>query len=318
MKRTTYPIHPDFKKWENINPPLNPLLIKPLQWLIGLLFHQQKSDDLIDVQKVKISTFDHKIITALRYIPKGIKENAPCLVYCHGGGYVLPAAPHHFLLARRYALEVECQVLLIGYRLAPRYRFPIAPRDCFAGYEWVLDHAKELSIDPTRIGVGGDSAGGCLASIISQMAKDHILEDKTIKMPCLQLLIYPATGVNQASESMDKYVDTPLCNTQDMKKYAKYYSSLEIHNYPFYYEPIHAPSFTDLPVSYVETAEFDCLRDHGIFYAKKLERDGVNVVLNNTVGTIHGFDIELKSEIVKECIRRRVSFLRKYFSIDRP
>lgn len=308
MKKTSYPIHPDFKRWKNIHPPLHRFLILPLQWFLGIQFYLERKTKEFAVKRILIPTSDTASIKAIFYSPKGIGKDAPCLLYCHGGGFVLPSSYFHFYWIKKYAREAGCYVLFVNYRLAPRYPFPAAPLDCFASYKWLLDHANELSVDPRRIGVAGDSAGGCLAAMITQMAKDQELV-----LPCLQLLIYPATGVNRPSESMTKYIDTPMCSTRDMDKYSYYYLKKAKIDHPIYLMPTLGTSFAGFPPTYVETAEFDCLRDHGIFYAEKLMRDGVKVILNNTVGTIHGFDVEIKSSIVKECVAKRIAFLKEHF-----
>ncbi|MDD4212612.1 MAG: alpha/beta hydrolase [Bacilli bacterium] len=308
MKKTHYPIHSDFKRLRNLHPPLNRVLLRPLQWFLGIQFHLERKKKELDVKRLSIPASPNPSIQALLYSPKGIDKEAPCLLYCHGGGFVLPSSFFHFYWIKKYAQDVRCHVLFIDYRLAPRYPYPAAPQDCFESYKWLLGHASELSVDPKRIGVAGDSAGGCLAAVVTQMAKDE-----GIPMPCLQLLIYPATGVDRPSESMEKYVDTPMCNTRDMEKYGSYYLEKATIDRPVYLMPTTGTSFVGFPPSYVETAEFDCLRDHGICYANNLKRDGVEVVLNNTVGTVHGFDIEIKSMIVKEAVDKRIAFLKEHF-----
>lgn len=113
----------------------------------------------------------------------------PCLINYHGGGFALPAAPYHYGLAKEYTQRTHCKVLLVDYRLAPKHPFPIATEDCYAVYCWVLVNAGELGIDPARVSVAGDSAGGQLATVVCLMARD-----RGQAMPCGQMLIYPAAG----------------------------------------------------------------------------------------------------------------------------
>ena len=305
MKRTQYPIHPDFKKWANLNSPINPVMIPMMQKLMGLLFLLEKSTPELTVERQIIPTEDGSTIRALLYSPKDIGESAPCLIYYHGGGFVWPASPHHYSLAREYALRANCKVLFVEYRLAPKYKFPIAPEDCYAAYSWVISRARELSIDPNRVAVAGDSAGGQLATVICLMARD-----RGQVMPCGQLLLYPAAG-NVETESAKKYTDTPMCNSRDMEKYGAYYMPEGVKS--VYASPIEAESLKGLPAAYLETAQFDPLRDGGILYAERLQREGVPVELHNTEGTIHGFDIELKSSIVRACVEQRIAFLKRVF-----
>ena len=248
-------------------------------------------------------------IRALWYCPKDVGKNAPCLVYCHGGGFVIPAAPYHYSLAREYAQRANCKVLFVDYRLAPKHPFPIPPEDCYAAYCWAIENAVNLSIDANRIAVAGDSAGGALATVICLMAKD-----REQIMPCGQMLIYPVTGLGVEPESWKKYTDTPMCNSRDGEKYDKYYMQDSTAGKHEYACPAEAESLADLPAAYIETAEFDCLRDSGILYAERLRKFGVPAELYNTEGTMHGFDIVLDSSIVRACVDRRITFLKKVFS----
>ena len=307
MKRRKYPIHPDFKKWENMNPPLNRAIVPVIQWLMGPLFMWERFISKLTVERKIIPVGKGKTIRALWYCPKNVGKAAPCMVYYHGGGFVFPASPHHYSLAKEYAQRAGCKVLFVDYRLAPKYPFPVAPKDCYAAYSWVIKHAGELSIDPTRVAVAGDSAGGQLATVVCLMAKE-----RGQIMPCAQMLVYPAAG-NVETESVKKYTDTPMCNSRDMEKYDKLYRPDPSVGNNIYASPIETESLAGLPAAYIETAEFDCLRDGGILYARRLRQSGVSVTLYNTEGTMHGFDIVLDSQIVRKCVNKRVAFLRRHF-----
>jgi acetyl esterase/lipase len=309
MARTKYPIHPDFKRWENFNPPLNETSIPLLQKLMGVLILKEPITSKIPVERVDIAVSDGASIRALLYSPSNVISNAPCLVYYHGGGFVLPAGPFHYTLAKEYAVRANCKVLFVDYRLAPQYPFPVAPEDCYTAYQWVLNFAEKLSINPARIAVGGDSAGGNLATVVCLMARD-----RGLPIPCAQMMIYPVAGMKLSTDSMRKYTDTPMCNSKDADKYDQFYMQDTSAGKHEYYSPYEAESLTKLPATYIETAEFDCLRDGGILYAERLREFGVSVELLNTVGTIHGFDIALNSPIVRECIDKRIAFLLKTFN----
>lgn len=310
MKRTKYPIHPDFKFWSHMNPPINKALLPFIQGPMRLLYYTQKSSGTLSVQRLRIESADGGSLRALLYSPAELPENAPCLLYLHGGGFVFPAAPNQYALMREYALQARCKVLFVDYRLAPKYPFPIPTEDCYSAYRWLLANAEGLSVDPGRIAVGGDSAGGELATVLCLMAME-----RGQSLPCGQMLIYPAVGRGLDTQSERQFTDTPMCNSRDMEKYDKLYIPDETAGKREYASPIHAPSLAGLPHAYIETAEFDCLRDGALLYADRLMEAGVPVELHNTKGTMHGFDMVLKSPIVRECVRRRTEFLKKVFSI---
>ena len=291
-----------------MNPPLNKTILPVIQKVLGLLFLREKSTAGLTVERKTIPVGGGKTIRALWYTPKGMEEKAPCLVCYHGGGFVFPASPHHYSLAREYARRARCKLLFVDYRLAPKYPFPAAPEDCFAAYSWVLSHAQELSVDPARVAVAGDSAGGELATVVCLMARE-----RGAVMPCGQMMLYPVTGIGVETESMKKYTDTPMCNSRDVKMYNKLYMQDAAAGNRIYASPIEAESLAGLPQAYIETAEFDCLRDEGILYAQRLEQFGVPTELYNTEGTMHGFDIVLSSHIVRACVDRRIDFLKRVF-----
>lgn len=310
MSRTQYPIHPDFKGWARVNPPIVKPLLPMMQRSLRLLYALERSDKAMTVTKKTIPTEDGQALRALWYEPKRLGENAPCLIVYHGGGFVFPAAPYHFALAKEYALRAGCKALFVDYRLAPKHPFPAAPMDCFAAYRWVLRSAEALSIDTGRIAVTGDSAGGELAAVVCLMAREQQLP-----MPRAQMLIYPVVGAPRDTPSMLEFTDTPLCNSKDMDQYGRLYQPKPNMGKPEYASPYLAESLAGQPEAYIETAEFDCLRDGGALYAKRLEQSGVPAELNSTKGTMHGFDIVLKSPIVRACVDRRVAFLRRVFGL---
>ena len=309
MSRTKYPIHPDFKMWAHVNPPIWKPLLPLIQGSMRLLLMRGRSTPELTVLKRMIPVGGGKTVPALWYAPVGLAEPAPCLVVYHGGGFVMPAAPYHFSLAKEYALRAGCKALFVDYRLAPKHPFPTAPEDCFAAYRWVLENAQELGIDPQRVAVTGDSAGGELAAVTCLMARD-----RGVAVPRAQMLIYPVVGGDRDAESMRRFTDTPMCNSRDIAKYSKLYMQNPSAGKTEYGAPLKAESLAGMPPAYIETAEFDCLRDGGRLYAERLLDAGIPAELNDTKGTMHGFDIVLRSPIVRACVDRRVAFLRLAFS----
>lgn len=312
MAKATYPIHADFKFWSHMHPPINKHLLPTMQAAMGLLFNREKSTGQLTVERKTIPTADGTAIRALFYTPTGFPANAPCLIYYHGGGFVFPAAPYHYTLAKLYARKACCHMLFVDYRLAPKHPFPTPPQDCYDAYCWMLDHAEALSVDPDRIAVGGDSAGGKLAATTALLARD-----RGRKIPCGQLLLYPVISPPEQTDSMRKFTDTPMCNSRDAKKYDMLYMPDSAETQGFYAKLLNGESLSQLPNTYVETAEFDCLRDEGIRYAEALQKAGVPVTLYNTKGTMHGYDIVLGSPIVRESVKRRILFLRECFGLKK-
>ena len=285
-----------------IHPPLNRKTIPVIQKSMGLLYHQQRSSRAVRVGRVRIKADAGREVRALLYIPRKEKTGR-CLLYCHGCGYAFPAAPYQYKLARMYAEEVGCRVLFPDYRLAPTHPFPAAVDDCFASYRWILERGGGAGI-----AVCGDSAGGTLSMAVCLRALDEGLP-----APCAQLLTYPAVGNAGETDSLRRYTDTPMCNSRDMETYGAWYVQDEGAGKLAYRSPIEAESFEGTPMTYIETAEFDALRDGAILYAEKLRSAGIEVELHNTKGTVHGYDMMLKSGIVKELIGKRVSFLKRAF-----
>ncbi len=266
-------------------------------------------DKELDVSRHEVESYDSEKIECFLMTPKSIEENAPCLIYIHGGGFVLPAAGYHYKNAMRYAKEVSCKVVFVNYRLAPKHPHPVFFEDCYAAMCWVYDSADTLGIDNTRIGIGGDSAGSTLAVGVCMMARDR---QHPIRF-AFQLLPYPFLDARNESESCKKYTDTPMWNSS-LSNHIGPMTNVDRNNQNYvYYSPVEAETFEALPPAYIETAEFDCLHDDGILYAKLLQNAGVSVILNETVGTMHGFDIVQKAPTTKAALTTRTEYMRKMF-----
>lgn len=269
-------------------------------------------DKALDVSRHEVESYDGEKIECFLLSPKGLCANAPCLIYLHGGGFVLKAAGYHYKNAMRYAKEVGCKVVFVNYRLAPRCPFPIFFEDCYAATCWAYEHAEEFGIDISRIGIGGDSAGGTLAVGVCMMAKDRAHPVRF----CFQMLPYPFLDARNESESCRKFTDTPMWNSFLSARIAPMTKVERTHPDYLYYSPVEGKSFAYLPPAYVETAEFDCLHDDGIIYAEKLREAGIEVVLNQTKGTMHGFDIVQRAKTTQAAILERIGFMKGRFYGD--
>jgi len=222
----------------------------------------------------------------------------------------MPAAPHHYKNAKKYALEANCRVLFVNYPLSPKHKFPIPVEACFTSFKWAVENSPVLNIDKNKIAVGGDSAGGNLSAIVCLMAHDQNLNCK----PCAQMLLYPAIGCRTKTKSMIEFTDTPMCNSVDYEKYIALYLPDNQDKTNRYLTPLYINSYSIYPPTYIETAEFDCLRDEGILFAKHLMRAKVKVELNQTKGTVHGYDFIQKSQITQDNLAKRINFLKSIFT----
>lgn len=304
MKR--YPVHEDLKLIASFKPPVSPVIIPISNLFLKLFGFRGKKG--ITVEKLRIPRNDQSILTADLVSPTGAEGELPCLVYFHGGGFALRAAPYHYQLVKEYAMGANCRVLFVDYRLAPKHPFPKGAEDAYLAYSYALAYAESLKIDPIRIAVGGDSAGGCLAAACTLMARD-----RGMRLPCFQLLVYPVLDRRMQTDSMAKYPDTPMWNAVKNKMMWEMYLP-QAGEIPIEYaSPMEVESLEHLPPAYVETAEFDCLHDEGVLYAKRLIDTGIPVEVYETKGTVHGFDIIMKSDMVRACIKRRIAALKKAF-----
>ena len=217
------------------------------------------------------------------YTPAGTGP-FPILIWCHGGGMVVGDLETADATARHLTVETGCVTVSVDYRLAPETKFPGACDDCYAAAVWASDNAASIQGDASRMAVGGDSAGGNLAAVVAQMARDRAHPDLAF-----QLLVYPMTALDFETPSYVDNADGYLLTRDSMKWYwDQYLGASDDPNHP-YAVPSKARSFQNLPPALVITAEFDPLRDEGETYAKNLEAAGVPTTCTRYDGMIHGF-----------------------------
>ena len=206
------------------------------------------------------------------------------LVFLHGGGWVLGNLDGYDHLCHALANAGDCVVVSVDYRLAPEHRFPAAAEDCYDATVWTAQHAAELGVDPQRIVVGGDSAGGNLAAVVSLMDRD-----RATSLVAYQVLIYPITDSNLETPSYLKNGEGHFLTTERMAWFWDLYLSDQSEASNPYASPLQAESLDGLPPAYVMTAEFDPLLSEGDAYADRLEAAGVPVERELYDGQIHGF-----------------------------
>jgi acetyl esterase len=206
------------------------------------------------------------------------------LVWYHGGGWVIGSVAESDTLTRKIAARTHCAVVNVDYRLAPEHRFPVAADDAYAALEWADRHLAKIAGHKVPLMVGGDSAGGNLAAVVSQRARD-----RTGPKIALQLLVYPVTDADFTRPSYTAEDNQLLLSKASMQWFFDHYTpAAEDREHPDV-SPIRAQSFAGLPPALVLTAEHDVLRDEGEAYAKKLEAAGVPVTLQRFAGQLHGF-----------------------------
>ncbi|WJF89053.1 alpha/beta hydrolase [Paraburkholderia bonniea] len=212
---------------------------------------------------------------------------APALVYYHGGGFTVGSVETHDALCRMFARDAQCAVLSVDYRLAPEHRFPTAVDDAFAALRWLHREAAAYGIDSNRIAVGGDSAGGTLATVCALQARDAGIP------LVLQLLLYPGTSAYQQTRSHVQFANGYLLNAETIQWFFQQYLRHPDDRTDWRFAPLDgtrgAPSFRGVAPAWIATAEYDPLRDEGAAYARKLQDAGNTAVLKCYDGMIHEF-----------------------------
>jgi acetyl esterase len=223
-------------------------------------------------------------IGARVYDPSAGGTACPVVGYFHGGGWVQGDLETHHGLCARLAQRSGAMVVAFDYRLAPEHPFPAAVDDCFAAYRWLRAHARELGGDPARVAVAGDSAGGNLSAVVSQLAARA-----DVAVPVCQVLIYPAVDFALDTASHRELADGHIIPRDRIEWYARQYLPAGTDRLDPRASPLHARDLAGQPPALIVTAGFDPLRDEGRAYAERLRAAGVDVVHREYTGQIHAF-----------------------------
>lgn len=263
-----------------------------------------------EVRDLKIPGPDGDI--PARLFAPDIHRPAPALIYLHGGGWVLGDVEAYDPLCRALAKRAECVVVSVDYRLAPEAKFPAAVKDCYAAAEWVANHAGDLGIDSDRIAVGGDSAGGNLATVIC-----HEARDRGGPMLVYQVLIYPATDMRMTAPSIEENAEGPVLTKASMVWFMGHYLRSEQDKLNPLASPLLASDFSRLPPAFILTAECDPLRDEAEDYAGRLSAAGVRAEMKRYAGMPHGFfSFGAALEGAKHALEDVSARLRQAFSVE--
>ena len=217
------------------------------------------------------------------FTPEG-KGPFPVMMYYHGGGFVIADTKTYEASPRALAKMAKAIMVSVDYRQAPENKFPAAANDAYAAYSWVLAHAAEINGDPKRVAVGGESAGGNLATVVSMMARD-----KKETVPVHQLLVYPVVDNDFNTPSYQRNEQAKPLNKPMMQWFFKHYSASEDDGRNPYAVPMKAATLKGLPPATVITAEIDPLLSEGKAYADRLKKDGVKVTYKEYTGVTHEF-----------------------------
>ena len=207
----------------------------------------------------------------------------PVLLYFHGGGFTVGSVANHASLCRHLAHLSYCAVLTVEYRLAPEHRFPTAVHDAWDALQWLHTHAATLGLDPTRIAVGGDSAGGTLSVVTALQARDAGLPLR------LQLLFYPGCSVLQDTPSHATFGHGFVVDADTIQWFFAQYLTTPAQRHDWRFAPLLAPDFDGLAPVWLGLAECDPLVDEGIQLADALRMAGVPVDLDVYHGVTHEF-----------------------------
>ncbi|TGM90481.1 alpha/beta hydrolase [Leptospira licerasiae] len=265
-------------KPENLPPPKARKLFKNI-----MSFFDLEKVELPRVEDFSIPGTGHRI--KIRLYSSNISEDLePCLLYFHGGGFVIGDLESHDSPLRYLAKTSGRAILAVDYRLGPEHKFPCSWEDAYSAYKWVKENGKAIGIDPKRIAVGGDSAGGNLAIAISTQAKKEKLT-----LPQFQILIYPWIDLIQERKSVEEFANG-YALTRDLLRYFKHHS---VPNSKDWKDPRVTPfqqsNFSHTPKTYMLIAGFDPLQDEGLAYADLLQKAKIKLEIKIYETLIHGF-----------------------------
>jgi acetyl esterase/lipase len=245
------------------------------------------------------------------YRPSERAQPLPALLYIHGGGFTMGSIETEHMDAIALTRALGAAVVSVEYRLAPENPFPAGLDDCYAALSWLAAESGDLGVDPARIAVYGQSAGGGLAAGVCLLARD-----RNEPAVCFQFLGIPELDDRLDTPSMQAFDDTPLWNRHLAERSWRHYLGERNADVSQYAAPARATDLSGLPPAYITTMEFDPLRDEGILYALRLLQAGVSVELHQFPGTFHGSSIIPSAAVSKRMYTERTVVLRRALRLE--
>lgn len=249
------------------------------------------------------------------YTPEGLQGPVPGLLHIHGGGFVIGSLDSELGSCLALCRNLGIVVVSVDYRLAPETPYPGGLEDCYSALNWLHDNAAKLHIDPTRVGVFGQSAGGGLSAATTLLSRD-----RGGPAICFQYLGIPELDDRLDTPSMQQFVDTPMWHRANAELSWDFYLGEQFQrgadDVPHHAAPARAEDLSGLPPAYVSTMEFDPLRDEGVQYALKLMQAGVATELHSFPGTFHGSSMFAHTQVSQREAAEMFTVLRRGLAID--
>jgi acetyl esterase len=241
-------------------------------WIIG---------DPVPVGEVRNFEIDgpHGTIPVRLYFPELPKPDSPLLVYYHGGGWVVGDLEECDSVCRFITKHAEIMVLSVDYRLAPEHRFPMGLDDCWAAFDYAVTHARQLGCDPLLVGIAGESAGGNITAVVSQLAAARARQDADSPTPAFQIPLQPVTDLSKKHPSYKLFGEGFGLTEAQMDWYKNHYLNSPEEALDPRVSPLLAKNVSGLPPALIVLAGFDPLRDEGLLYAQRLQEAGVPVAV---------------------------------------
>lgn len=299
-------IHPELRSlaWRLRSPSIGPRLLPLVRWSTRAITHiHDPRTEWVDIECIGVPRSDGSTLSVYLYHPRRRRKGGAALLHSHGGGMIMGSAPEHHVRSSGYARTLGVLVASVDYRLSPEHPFPAALDDVHAAYRWLLSAAPRLGVDPGKITVAGDSAGGGLTASLCQ--RIHDVGDPA---PILQILVYPMlddrTGQAGFESIQGQLVWTPTSNRFGWSSYLR--GQRKGCAPPRHAVPARRESLSGLPPAWIGVGTLDLFHDEGLEYGHRLKAAGVPCEIVEVEGAFHGFDAMRPKSAIARAFRARI------------